>query len=130
MNLSSKYKFVDDCKDAFDKILELISLDSGPQTFKDDFFKNVALLSIAEMYKSLPQDIKIKVKPIFQSNDFIEISETFLPHFSEDVITKIYKSSFKTLTEKAFLISNLVSIHPKVNEILATLDSPVPSVAI
>jgi len=128
MNLDSKYKFVDECKDKLDQILDLIELDMDKTEFKDKFFEQVDGLAVSEMYKSLSEDKKQEVLPILQSNNELDVIEKFLPLFDENTLRTIYVKGFETLVQNMFKGSEYDSIQDQIQVILSTeVDSEVPA---
>ncbi len=119
MNINARYKFVDECKDKFDKILELIDLDGDPDAFKDEFFKQVGGLAVANMFKSLSPESQESIKPVLKGVDKLAVLENFVPLFNESDLSNIYTGCFLDLVNNMIKGPNFDPIRQRIQDILS-----------
>lgn len=121
MNILSKYKFVDDCKDIFDKILEFVDLGNDIEDFKLKFFDKVGSNAIVDMFESLDLNLKEEAKVALSGSDFMEVNAKFLSKFNENQISDIYKRNFKVAVYQAFSSDEFIPFKAQIDSLLSNL---------
>jgi len=118
MNLLSKYKFVDDCKDISDQIIELVNFPEDIQTVKKQLFTTIGTLTIKDMLESLPTDTQSNLKPLIANLDILELNTKFLNLFTEDQLRTLYIKNFKTIINKMFAEASFDGIRDQLAQLL------------
>ncbi len=124
MNLNSHYKFVDDCKDKYDSIISLLDLEGDAVALKNNFFDKLNALVIDKLLSELSEDFRKSILDLLKTNDYIQIQEKVLTHFTEKQMEDAYVENFKMLIRKMFESANFDSIRSQVESILELTTAP------